>query len=82
MPEIALTDEQAQIVRNANALVEVRDSKGDLIGHFLPAVDKERLRNAYTEEELREAKRRARAPGPRYTTQEVLSRLADLEGDR
>lgn len=82
MTHIALTDEQAEVVRGAKALVAVRDSSGKLIGHFLPAVDQEALRNSFTEEELREAKRRARAPGPRYTTQEVLSHLAELATDQ
>ena len=82
MPELALNDEQAEVVRGANALVAVRDSSGKLIGHVLPEVDAEKLRNSFTEEELREAKRRAKSDGPWHTTQEVLARLADLESNR
>jgi hypothetical protein len=79
MIELALTGEQATAVRDADALVPVLDPDGNLIGHIVPLVDRERARLAWTDEELREAKKRTQSQGPWHTTQEVMARLLDLE---
>jgi hypothetical protein len=70
MPEIVLTEEQAKVVAGAFVPVQVRDVRGNLLGHIEPAV---------SSEQLAELKRRARSPGPRYTGTQVQARLLALQ---
>jgi hypothetical protein len=64
--------------------VEVRDEKGNLLGHYTPHVPPE-LREAYARAassfDLEEARRRlaAHKPGQGRTTEQVLARLRSLE---
>ncbi len=72
MQDIILTDEQVKIVTEALGPVVVRDAKGNVVGHIEPKL---------TPEMIAELKRRARAPGPRYTGQQVQARLKALEAE-
>jgi hypothetical protein len=71
MQAIILTDEQARIVAQAlGGPVPVRDAHGNVLGHIEPRL---------TPEIIAELKRRARAPGPRYTGAQVQARLRALQ---
>jgi hypothetical protein len=72
MPEIVLTAEQARLVAESPTPVPVRDPQGNLLGHLEPPL---------TPERIAELKRRARAPGPRYTGAQVQARLQALEAE-
>lgn len=70
MPEIVLTDEQEKVVAGTLKPLQVRDAKGNVLGHFNPI---------WTEEDIAEAKRRLASDEPRYTTAQVLEYLRSLE---
>jgi hypothetical protein len=70
MPHIVLNDEQAKIVATALRPVQVRDSKGNVLGQIPPI---------WTEEDIADAKRRLASNEPWYTTAEVLARLHSLK---
>jgi hypothetical protein len=70
MLQITLTDEQAKLIVESHLPIEVRDQRGNVLGHIEPAL---------TPERIAELKRRARAPGPRYTGAQVQARLQALE---
>jgi uncharacterized protein YmfQ (DUF2313 family) len=70
MPEVILTQEQAQIVVRALGPVTVRDTSGQILGHIEPEL---------TAESIAELKRRAASPGPRYTGAQVQARLRALQ---
>lgn len=70
MPELVLTEEQAKIVTQTLDPVTVRDSSGNVIGHFEAKL---------TPEMIAELKRRAASPGPFYTGQQVQDRLQALQ---
>lgn len=75
MTHIVLDDEQAAVLANAASAVELRDRRGNPLGVVTPADGG----HGFTEEEIREAKRRLAAGGPRYTTAEVLEHLRSLD---
>jgi hypothetical protein len=70
MAQIILTAEQMQIIRQALAPLSVCDPSGNVIGTLHP----ERC-PAF----IAELKRRAAAPGPRYTMAQVREHLQALE---
>ncbi len=70
MSQIILTDEQAKAVVSTLKPMQVRDSKGILLGTFTPV---------WTEEDIADAKRRLASDEPRYTTAQVLEYLRSLE---
>ena len=70
MTRITLNDEQMNVIRQANSPVEVCDSHGMVLG----TVDPER-----SPEFIAEMKRRAAAPGPRYTGAQVQRHLQALQ---
>lgn len=70
MPELVLTEEQRQVAAQALGPLPVRDGRGQIMGHFEPKL---------TPELIAELKRRARAPGPRYTSPQVSARLRALQ---
>jgi hypothetical protein len=70
MAEIVLTEEQAAIYRQANEPVKVRDTNGIMLGTLDPGL---------TPEFIAEMKRRAKAPGPRYTGAHVQRMLQFLD---
>ena len=82
MTQITLDTAQAQILLQAHGLVRVCGPGGDLLGVITPATkDKAASESGgydFTDEDIEEAKRRRDAPGPRYTTKEVLEHLRAL----
>jgi hypothetical protein len=68
---ITLDDQQASVLESKPEFVEVRSSDGKLLGYLTPADSEEAI--------LAEAKSRRSRPGMRFTTEEVLGRLRDLE---
>ncbi len=71
MLEITLTEEQARKVEGAlGAMVTLRDPEGNVVGKFEAQL---------TPKMIAELKRRARAPGPRYSGQQVQARLQALQ---
>jgi hypothetical protein len=73
MPEIVVTDEQAQIISEARVPVQVRDANGRILGVISQAPRED------DSGEIEEMKRRIQRPHRSYTTEEVLSRLRSLE---
>jgi hypothetical protein len=69
MPEVVLTEEQAKIVAGASGPVKVRDCDGRILGHIEPVLSPEMIA---------EFKRRAWAPGPRFSGEQVQARLHAL----
>jgi hypothetical protein len=72
MPEIVLTEEQAQILAGAKTAVVIRNPNGTAVGTIDP---KEAAIIA-------EAKRRLATPGPRYSGAQVLAMLDALQAER
>jgi hypothetical protein len=73
MPEIVVTDEQAQLISEAQAPVHVRDASGRILGVI------SRAQREDDPGEIEEMKRRMQRPHRSFTTDEVLSRLRSLE---
>ena len=73
MPELVLTEEQTKQLATTVTRVEVKDAYGRVIGHVdpLPAP-----------EYIAEMKRRAAAPGPRYSSTSVFAMLDALQAER
>jgi len=71
MREIVLTQEQTEVVAQAQDAVQVRDPKGNVLGYIEPS--------DFTPEEIAEAKRALASNQPRYTTAQVLEHLRSLE---
>jgi hypothetical protein len=73
MPEIVVTDEQAQLISEAIVPVQVRDASGRILGIISrgPSPDESG--------EIEEMKRRMQRPHRSYSTDEVLSQLGSLE---
>jgi hypothetical protein len=70
MSQIVLTDKQAKIVAESSGNVVIRDAQGRHLGY---------LSHGFTAKDIAEAQRRLAAPGPRYSTAEVLARLQELD---
>jgi hypothetical protein len=81
MKTLIADDATLAILRQANSLVEIRDSSGTIIGFFAP-VGVERA-NLYAEAAARadpsEIQKRKETPGKTHTTAEVLEHLKALE---
>jgi hypothetical protein len=69
MLHIVLTDEQAKVVATALKPVQVRDTRGNVLGCINPV---------WTEEDIAEARRRLASDEPYYTTAQVLEYLRSL----
>lgn len=70
MPHITVDETQAQLIRESEEPVEVRDENGQCLGY---------LSHGFTEDDLAEAERRSQSKGPWYTTAEVLEHLRSLK---
>jgi hypothetical protein len=68
--ELILSPEQMKMVENVWGPVPVRDANGNILGHF---------ERTLSPEMIAELKRRARAPGPRFSGQQVQARLQALQ---
>jgi hypothetical protein len=68
MPLIVLTDEQAQVLAQANGLVELRDERGTLLAHA----------SVPNQDEIAEARRRLASDQPRWPAAQVQALLARL----
>ena len=73
MPEIVLTEEQARQVSGAPTTVVVKDAAGRVVGH---------LETTPSPEWIAEMKRRAAAPGPRYSSASLLAAIDALQAER
>jgi len=71
---IQLTPEQSALMCNANDTIYLHDSSGKAVGTVKMHPDD----NPFTPEEIEEYQRRAKSPGPRYTTAQVLDHLMQL----
>jgi hypothetical protein len=72
MPKLVLTEEQARLVAESNAPVEVVDRQGNI---YTP------IRLELTAERFAELKRSAASPGPWYTGDQVQARLRALDAE-
>jgi len=70
MVQLILTEEQARTLRQAQETVQLCDPRGIVLGRFQPE---------YGEELIAELRRRAAAPGPRFTGEQVRSHLRALQ---
>jgi len=70
----SLPSSVAEILRRSSGPVQLVDEQGNVLGCFAPASSDE-----LSADELAELKRRMRAPGPRYSTEQVLQYLASKE---
>lgn len=73
MLEIVVTDEQVKIITDAKGPVKVVDAAGHVLGIIVHSPRDE------TPEEIEAMKRRARTPGPVYTTEEVIKHLRSFD---
>ncbi len=70
MPHIVLNDDQARVVTAALQPVQIRDSKGNILG-IIPPI--------WSEQDIADAKKRLASNEPRYSMQQVLDHLRTLE---
>ena len=70
MTQIVVSDEQAKIIVEAGAVVEIRDRQGNLLGCVTQGV---------SEEDVSLALESLRSDEPRYTTAQALAHLMALE---
>jgi hypothetical protein len=70
MIRIVLSDEQAKAVEDSSGAVELRDSRGRLVGY---------VARTSSPEDIAAAKGRLSSSGPWYTTAQVLGHLQSLE---
>jgi len=76
MTTISVPQTIAEALSKATGPIRLVDEQGKLLGSFSPL---KAVSNDLTPEELAELKRRMLAPGPRYTTQQVLEHLDSRE---
>lgn len=76
MTTIAVPRTLAEALGKAKLPVRLVDEEGNLLGSFSPARSSS---EELTPEELSEIKRRMKSPGPRYSTEQVLSYIDSLE---
>ena len=72
MPEIMLTEAQAQVLASASSTVIIRDANGATVGAIDPREAKI----------IAEARRRLARPGPRYSSVSVFALLDALQTER
>jgi hypothetical protein len=73
MVQLILTEEQVQLMRaSLGEFVQLCDPAGNVLVRIPPEMN---------QEFLAELKRRAAAPGPRYTSEQVQARLRALEAE-
>jgi hypothetical protein len=70
MIRIVVDDEQAKAIAKGAETVEISDRQGKVLGY---------LTHGFSDEDIALANRLRNSNQPRYTTQEVLSRLAAAE---
>jgi hypothetical protein len=70
MIKIVLNDEQAKAVEDSSGAVELRDTRGRLVGY---------VARSSSAEDIAAAKARLSSTGPWYSTAQVLSHLQSLE---
>lgn len=84
MPEIVLSEEQSQVVRQAEGVVVVRDSSGDVCGSLYHALEDsagDATPPVYSTEEKLEILRRMSQENIRWsTTAEVIERIRQRVG--
>jgi hypothetical protein len=76
MPQITLTEEQFKVYETATEPVEIRAPDGEIVIRLANRLPHE------TPEFFAELKRRAAAPGPVYTSDQVRRRMAALQAER
>jgi hypothetical protein len=75
MPQIVLTEEQFRVYETATEPVEIRAPHGEIVVRLAHRLPHE------TPEFFAELKRRAEAPGPAYTSDQVRRRMAALQAE-
>lgn len=70
MIHIVVNDEQARIISESNANIEIRDRKGNHLGY---------VAHGFSESDIALARQRAASTQPRLTTLQVLDYLNSLE---
>jgi hypothetical protein len=70
MPHIVVDDEQAKVISEARDNIEIRDRNGRHLGF---------VAHGFSDDDIAIAKQRMASDEPRYTTQQVLSRLQSPE---
>ena len=75
MPQITLTEEQFKVYEGATETVEIRTPAGELLVRVARPLPHE------TPEYFAELKRRAAAPGPRYSGDDTQSMFRALEAE-
>jgi hypothetical protein len=70
MHDIVLNEEQARVAAATLRPVQVRDTKGNVVGVFSPI---------WTEEDIADAKKRLGSDEPRFTTSQMLDYLKALK---
>ena len=79
MMQVTLNAEQAKKLREANEFVELCDPSGNVLGQFVPRFDPSKWEIIGEEPSDEELDRRANSDQKRYTTEEVLAHLRNLE---
>jgi hypothetical protein len=69
MSHITLSEQQSQVIEQAQDMVEIRDHRGNVVVRVDPQ---------FTEADLAEAKRRLASNQPRYPASQVEARLKAL----
>jgi hypothetical protein len=69
MSHITLTEEQSQVIEQAQEVVEVRDRRGNVVAHII---------DARTAEHIAKAKQNRASKQPRYPASQVQARLQAL----
>ncbi|MGE0378730.1 MAG: hypothetical protein AB7I48_01565 [Planctomycetaceae bacterium] len=80
MVDITASGKLCDQLNAAKSLAAIRDSRGQLLGYFVPVSphEDELYALALEQADSEELARRARDTSPRHTTQEVLERLHQL----
>ncbi|HZZ28699.1 MAG TPA: hypothetical protein VFE46_11920 [Pirellulales bacterium] len=75
MPELILSDAQAQVVVSTVTQIPVRNQRGTLLGYLSPVA----LDQDFSAEEIEAAKARLRTPGPRRPLKEIVAELQNMK---
>ena len=70
MIRIVVDDEQAKAIAQSTDVVEIRNREGRILGY---------VTHGFTADDVAVAQKRLRSEQPRFTTQQVLSRLRTAE---
>ena len=78
MPQVFLTEAQLRLLPNLSEPLDLCNESGQVLGHFLPAVDLSQYEPLEPQISREEMQRRKQSKEKRYTTAEVLAYLEKL----